>query len=80
MAEALVVISFPRVAWECSVGALRLTADLFDCDCDVTGRNASLMRSHVARSSFTQLCPRVVIPAGMPVSSAMDGNLEFTSA
>jgi pimeloyl-[acyl-carrier protein] methyl ester esterase len=26
-------------------------------------------------NSYTQTCPRVVMPAGMPVSSAMDGNL-----
>jgi len=27
---------------------------------------------------YTQLSPRLVIPAGMPVSSAMDGNFRST--
>ncbi len=27
---------------------------------------------------YAQLCPRVVIPAGMPVSSAMDGNFRIS--
>jgi len=36
-------------------------------------KNYLVLTRYVRR--YTQVCPKAVIPAGMPVSSAMDGNL-----